>query len=365
MYEKVGNDYELFYRYDNDGKLSMIVRYNFSNSTNYYYNIVTNTQGDVVEILSGSGSVLVEYTYDAWGNIVSIKNGSGTEITSSSNIGLQNSIRYRGYVYDTETGLYYLQSRYYDPVVGRFINCDDVDYIGANDTPTGWNGFSYCENDPVNFCDPCGYCYLNSNGNISHDRWEYSRKYSAKRAIEYANTWCEKRNKNYYKYGRNGDCTNFVSQCLYEGGLMMDNKWHSFCASRRPSKDRADYDNWDLDFKRIPFRYYRVSDAWSLAKELYNYLSKYYSVKKYKSKSALKKAIKNKKIRNGDVAFFNDSENGIHHSVLIGKVTSNNCFYYAHSKDRNAEKESIKKNGVGLVEAFDHESIIYVVSMRG
>ena len=78
MYEKVGNDYELFYRYDNDGKLSMIVRYNFSNSTNYYYNIVTNTQGDVVKILGGSGSVVAEYTYDAWGNIVSIKNGSGT-----------------------------------------------------------------------------------------------------------------------------------------------------------------------------------------------------------------------------------------------------------------------------------------------
>ena len=157
MYEKVGNDYELFYRYDNDGKLSMIVRYNFSNSTNYYYNIVTNTQGDVVEILSGSGSVLVEYTYDAWGNIVSIKNGSGTTITSSSNIGLQNSIRYRGYVYDNETGLYYLQSRYYDPEVGRFINCDDVDYIGARDTFTGWNAFSYCENDPVNWADIDGY----------------------------------------------------------------------------------------------------------------------------------------------------------------------------------------------------------------
>ena len=237
-------------------------------------------------------------------------------------------------------------------------------YIGTTQTELSYNAFAYCENEPVNFCDPSGCCYLNFNGNICHDRWEYSRKYSAKRAIEYANTWCEKRNKNYYKYGRNGDCTNFVSQCLYEGGLMMDNKWHSFCSSRRPPKDRADYDNWDLDFKRIPFRYYRVSDSWSRAKALYNYLNKFYSVKKYNSKSDLKKAIKNKKIKNGDVAFFKNSKNGIHHSVLIGKVTTNNCYYYAHSKDRNAEKES-KKNGVGLVEAFDHESIIYVVSMRG
>ena len=153
MYEKVGSDYELFYRYDNEGKLSMIVRYNFDEAKNYYYNVVTNTQGDVVRILSGSGTILVEYTYDAWGKIVSIKNGSGTAITSSSNIGVMNSVRYRGYVYDTETGLYYLQSRYYDPEVGRFINCDEVNYFGTNDTFAGWNGFAYCENEPINCAD--------------------------------------------------------------------------------------------------------------------------------------------------------------------------------------------------------------------
>ena len=59
-------------------------------------------------------------------------------------------------MYDNESGLYYLQSRYYDPEVGRFINCDDVDYIGASDTFTGWNAFAYCENDPVNDSDPSG-----------------------------------------------------------------------------------------------------------------------------------------------------------------------------------------------------------------
>lgn len=157
IYEKVGSDYELFYRYDNEGKLSMIVRYNFDEAKNYYYNVVTNTQGDVVRILSGSGAILVEYTYDAWGKIVSIKNGSGTAITSSSNIGIMNSVRYRGYVYDTETGLYYLQSRYYDPEVGRFINCDDPEFIGYNDTEIGWNGFVYCHNNPIMYKDKTGY----------------------------------------------------------------------------------------------------------------------------------------------------------------------------------------------------------------
>ena len=142
LYEKVGDSYELFYRYDNDGRLSMIVKYLFSNSTNYYYNVVTNTQGDVVALLNGSGENVVNYTYDAFGNVISIKNASGNTITSSSSIAYQNSIRYRGYVYDNETGLYYLQSRHYDPETGRFINCDDPDYIGTNDTFTGWNGFA-------------------------------------------------------------------------------------------------------------------------------------------------------------------------------------------------------------------------------
>ena len=78
----------------------------------------------------------VLYTYDAWGKILSIKDGNGNEITSDTNIGKLNSLRYRSYYYDTETGLYYLQSRYYDPQWGRFINADHLidnnSIIGSN-----------------------------------------------------------------------------------------------------------------------------------------------------------------------------------------------------------------------------------------
>ena len=70
---------------------------------------------------------------------------------------MQNSIRYRGYVYDNETGLYYLQSRYYDPEVGRFLNADDVDYIGYSGGQLSYNAFAYCENNPVNCVDALGY----------------------------------------------------------------------------------------------------------------------------------------------------------------------------------------------------------------
>ena len=71
-------------------------------------------------------------------------------------VGVANPFRYRGYYYDQESGLYYLQNRYYDPVVGRFISADDVAYLGADDSPLNYNLFTYCLNDPVNRFDVDG-----------------------------------------------------------------------------------------------------------------------------------------------------------------------------------------------------------------
>ena len=70
-------------------------------------------------------------------------------------IGKYNPLRYRGYVYDEETGLYYLQSRYYNPETGRFINADNPSYLGS-DGITSYNLFSYCGNNPVTGYDPTG-----------------------------------------------------------------------------------------------------------------------------------------------------------------------------------------------------------------
>lgn len=155
IYEKKGNEYELFYRYDTDGRLCLVVKNRISDNHKLYYYVITNTQGDVIEIHNGAGAIVAKYNYDSWGKLISVTNANGNSLSNSS-FAYQISIRYRGYVYDNETGLYYLQSRYYDPETGRFINCDNPDYIGANDTFAGWNGFAYCENDPVNDTDPGG-----------------------------------------------------------------------------------------------------------------------------------------------------------------------------------------------------------------
>ena len=129
-------------RFAYDGTAPMTVT---CNGTVYYY--VTNLQGDVVAILDGSGSAVVQYTYDAWGNLLGDEPADDT-------IGRLNPLRYRGYVYDSETKLYYCQSRYYDPELGRFINADA--YASTGQGLLGNNMFAYCNNNPVSYSDATG-----------------------------------------------------------------------------------------------------------------------------------------------------------------------------------------------------------------
>ncbi len=119
----------------------------------YYYN--KNIFGDVIGIFDTNLNTVVTYAYDSWGKLLSIKSANGVDVTNNtSGIGYINPIRYRGYYYDNETGLYYLQSRYYDPEVGRFVNADGQLTTGSD--LTGLNLFAYCGNNPVNRVDPTG-----------------------------------------------------------------------------------------------------------------------------------------------------------------------------------------------------------------
>ncbi|MBR4286128.1 MAG: hypothetical protein IKT55_00320 [Clostridia bacterium] len=139
-------DTEMYFFYDSYSKLTAI-RY-IKGSTNHYYYVTTNMQGDVLGIYSAAGDLLASYTYDAWGNCtVNIVNSDYT-------IGNDNPIRYRSYYYDADTGLYYLQSRYYNPEIGRFINADGT--LNGNGDIIGYNMFAYCSNNPIMFSDPSG-----------------------------------------------------------------------------------------------------------------------------------------------------------------------------------------------------------------
>ena len=118
------------------------------NGTSYFY--LTNIQGDIIGIYDSTGTVVVEYTYDSWGKLISITG------SLASTIGVKNPLRSRGYYYDTETSLYYLQARYYDPDTGRFISPDAL-LVAGNDYIQGMNRYAYCYNNPVMYSDPSGY----------------------------------------------------------------------------------------------------------------------------------------------------------------------------------------------------------------
>ena len=160
----------LYFTYD--GSVPMTVTHN---GTVYYY--VTNLQGDVVAILDGSGSAVVQYTYDAWGNLLGDEPADDT-------IGHLNPLRYRGYVYDQETRLYYCQSRYYNPKVGRFLNADA--YASTGQGLLGYNMFAYCGNNPTSRIDSDG---------LRHDTATQQNKYYAEATNSYSGL-----KQRYYSY---------------------------------------------------------------------------------------------------------------------------------------------------------------------
>ena len=134
--------------YDESGK-PFALKYSTNGTSFQTYYYVLNLQGDVVKLIHYIPGFEYEsvatYEYDAWGNIVS----------SSGRLAEINPLRYRGYYYDSETGFYYLQSRYYDPENHRFINADSYASTDSSDA-IACNMFAYCGNNPVLNLDPTG-----------------------------------------------------------------------------------------------------------------------------------------------------------------------------------------------------------------
>lgn len=117
-----------------------------------------NALGDIIGIIDKNGNSVVEYQYDTWGVILA------TTGNMAASLGKINPFRYRGYIYDEETGFYYLKSRYYNPEIGKFLNADSVVDSGSI---LGLNMYAYCKNDPVNYTDPTGYYFTSINSSIN------------------------------------------------------------------------------------------------------------------------------------------------------------------------------------------------------
>lgn len=122
------------------------------NGSTYIYR--KDVQGNIIALLDSNGRIVVKYAYNAWG-YHTVYDSNGNINTDENFIGNINPFRYRSYYYDTETKLYFLKTRYYDPEVGRFISPDSIEYLDP-ETINGLNLYAYCGNNPVMYTDPNG-----------------------------------------------------------------------------------------------------------------------------------------------------------------------------------------------------------------
>ena len=221
LYETRG-DAKFYYSYDANGILYN-VRYTLTDGgTEYSYYYTHNSRGDIVGIYNGVVELKAHYEYDAWGNVISITDNNGNAITNPNHIGNLNPFRYRGYYQDTETGLYYLMSRYYDPITHRFINADG--YFQSGTSILDANTFAYCGNNPVLNVDPLGTCkvpnYTSAGTYIGH-------------------TWKIKESV--------PGVPGFCNVCKGYGSNAPSNTSHSFIISSytTPSTKKQDYNTWN------------------------------------------------------------------------------------------------------------------------
>ena len=151
---QAGTTYVLDFLYDQNGR-PYALKYTAGAAAAVTYYYVLNLQGDVIRLVDSTGATVASYDYDPWGKLLSVTDAGGNAITSTTHIANINPLRYRGYYYDSEIGFYYLQSRYYDPQIGRFINADS--YASTGQGYIGFNMFAYCGNNPASRYDASGH----------------------------------------------------------------------------------------------------------------------------------------------------------------------------------------------------------------
>ena len=219
-----------YFQYDTSGTpLGFVL-----NGTQYFY--ITNQMNDVLAITDTNGDIVGNYEYDAWGKV----------LTADTDLAKQNPLRYRGYYYDNETGYYYLQSRYYDSNICRFINADSSAYLLGNNVEL--NLFSYCQNDSINRKDIYGnkssnqqkktyvFMYNGNSSLVKQAKFSYYYNYYSKNVVafyvktfdDFKKYWNSMTNiKNIYLYFHGGTGVLYFGRrtvSIYELGIYLCKK---------------------------------------------------------------------------------------------------------------------------------------------
>ncbi len=331
----------LYFVYDENSEIIGFSKLTATANEMYYY--VKNLQGDVCAIVDSTGATVVSYTYDAWGYLLET---TGSQATT---LGVLNPIRYRGYYYDTETSYYYLQSRYYDPLWGRFINADGYCHTGTSLIST--NMYLYCDNNSVIGFDPTGY-------------------YNRNNAVSYARKWTGYTNKNIriwnpkYKYYWNGDCANFVSQCLHAGGINMTSSWYS---------RKKYYSLISLGGMAISYSW-DIAKAWRLVDDLINFICNFkycygvtivsFCVGNMNAEERISLLLDSiGEVQLGDLIFMDthiDGKEDYNHATIITGKSSTDVYYAGHTSNRSKQSlKAVLNKGDGS-SYFEHILIVYI-----
>ena len=289
-----------------DGNILATQRYGSDHTDYLLYH--KDIQGSSTSLVKEDGSADATYRYTDFGE---------TKINGDNKV--ENEVCYTGGIYDQRTGLYYLNARYYNPEDGRFVTEDT--YRGETNEPDTQNLYAYCADNPVNYVDPSGH------------------KYDKHAAANYALRWGMSFNPEYANHTGQGDCTNFVSQCVHAGGVPMRRPRSVYA---RPDIYRTNMYWYSVRYKNYRNAYrWKETTAWTTVKGFFAHwkFKKNTKIIKCKNLEELKK-----KVDLGDIVQLHSRKEGWHHSIIISVKESSKICYAGHSKRHKwANINKIKK----------------------
>ena len=323
----------LHFFYDAAGKPAIVEWNNGITTQKFAY--IHNLQGDIVGIIDNTGTKVVSYTYDAWGKPLS------TTGSLAATLGKLSPFRYRGYVFDEETGLYYLRSRYYRSNGCRFFSADAI----ISKRIIASNLYQYCRNNAIIFSD--------SNG-FEEEKAQFPYPLNATKMKEYVTTWWSREAKGLnpqFNSGReDSHCAGFMSEMLYAGGYPTDEEWFYKINDYLFFKSNNSSSQW---VKSYGLYDKIVEDGW-------NGIT-------IKDDESLSKAINDGLFCELALVFFFDNEhsNNPWHVGAIGSIDKQigNAFYYAHTKDRDGSNPEKGHDGLRGYINPDTESYVVIFNI--